>query len=439
MKRTSVWQLGLLLPWIVASTAFHRPFSDNSYLWHVRAGDIQIRQGSVLTADPFSYPMGGTAWRTQSWLADNLYSWLDGLLGLTAAPLVVATSGAVFFALLALIAFRENRSLISTVVFLVASTLLFAAFLNPRPVILSFPLMAATVLVDRERRLGWTAPLIVWIWASVHGSFIIGLAYLGFRVIARGMTVRRFLSLVAVAVPTLLTAHGWGVIEVLVAFVGNRAAVDLMTEWQAPDLVSLPFLPLLLGVYVLIYLGRSGRLARADWWIIVPFFALSLTAQRAAPPAWIALAPILSRLPVPLPARATLSPAVARTLGLLMIVVPLVLPFRDDVDESRFPVEAATHLTSERVFHDDASGGWLIYTQWPERKVYIDDRAEMYGERIALMAELRDGRGDWEQEFGMLGISEVLLNPEFPLVRILRMAGWNEVYEDENFVVLRTD
>ena len=58
-----------------------RPIRDNSFLWHIRAGDLQLTSGEVLTTDPFSFTMAGEPWRTQSWLADLLYGSLEQASG----------------------------------------------------------------------------------------------------------------------------------------------------------------------------------------------------------------------------------------------------------------------------------------------------------------------------------------------------------------------
>ena len=87
LERFSIWHAALLLPWVIASYGFARTFNDNSYLWHVRAGDWQLESGRVLNADPFSFTMQGEPWRTQSWLAELLYSPLDAALGFLAALL----------------------------------------------------------------------------------------------------------------------------------------------------------------------------------------------------------------------------------------------------------------------------------------------------------------------------------------------------------------
>ena len=53
--RVSVGHIALAVPIIAAVISGRIPVRDNSYLWHVRAGTLQIDLGRVLTEDPFSF------------------------------------------------------------------------------------------------------------------------------------------------------------------------------------------------------------------------------------------------------------------------------------------------------------------------------------------------------------------------------------------------
>ncbi len=37
---------------------------DNSFLWHIRAGSVQLADERVITSEPFSFTMQGVPWRT---------------------------------------------------------------------------------------------------------------------------------------------------------------------------------------------------------------------------------------------------------------------------------------------------------------------------------------------------------------------------------------
>src|SRR5690606_39414292 len=131
----TIWHAALFLPWVVAAVSLRRTFNDNSYMWHVRAGDLQIADGAVITTDPFSYTMLGTPWRTQSWLAELAYSRIDDVAGLDGARVLVTLLAALLFVLLGLIAYRQSRSVISVALYPVGRPLLEEIIMIPLYVI----------------------------------------------------------------------------------------------------------------------------------------------------------------------------------------------------------------------------------------------------------------------------------------------------------------
>ena len=74
-RRFSLAHLVLVVPWVALVIDAWAPIRDNSFLWHIRAGELQASAGEVLVADPFSFTMLGERWLTQSWLAELLYGW----------------------------------------------------------------------------------------------------------------------------------------------------------------------------------------------------------------------------------------------------------------------------------------------------------------------------------------------------------------------------
>ena len=66
-----------LVPFFLVAVIVAAPIRDNSFLWHVRAGTIQLDSLRVLTEDPFSLTFTGTPWRTQSWWMEFLYAHLE--------------------------------------------------------------------------------------------------------------------------------------------------------------------------------------------------------------------------------------------------------------------------------------------------------------------------------------------------------------------------
>ncbi len=155
------------------------PMRDNSFLWHIRAGELQTVAGQVLTADPFSFTMHGEPWLTQSWLAELLYSWGERNWGLGFVPPMMLLMTSITFLGIGLIAYRRSRSVSGTAVVLILSTVLLLSFSGAETGHLLLCLFVLVILAWERPSARWTVPFLFWIWASMHGSFILGLAYVG--------------------------------------------------------------------------------------------------------------------------------------------------------------------------------------------------------------------------------------------------------------------
>jgi hypothetical protein len=437
-RRFSFSQLVLVIPWVALAIDAWAPIRDNSFLWHIRAGELQAGAGEVLVADPFSFTMLGEPWLTQSWLAELLYSWGERNWGLGFVPPMLLVLSSITFLAIGLLAYRRSRSTSATAIVVGLSTLLLISFLVPRPVLFSFALFALVILAWDRRSTRWTVPLLFWIWASVHGSFAIGLVYVGLTIIAEA-DWRAVPTAVAAGLATFATAHGLGVIRILFEFSEAGPALALLSEWRRPELWSIVFAPFLIGIGIIIWGAVRGRVTPRHVWLLAPFLLLAFSATRAVPPAWIALVPLISVSLAGLrvgEARRFSSPA-AVVFALVVFIMPLLLASDASIDVERFPVAAAAELDDVPTFHDDRAGGYLIWAEGPDRLVFLDDRAELYGERMAEFVEIRDLERDWRPVFERDGIEQVLLQADQELIGELEAAGWAVAYEDEFYVVLR--
>jgi hypothetical protein len=437
-RRFSLAHLALLVPFVALVIDAWAPIRDNSFLWHVRAGELQMNAGEVLTADPFSFTMLGERWLTQSWLAELLYSWGESNWGLGFVPPMMLLLSSITFLGIALTAFRRSRSEWSTAIVVALTTLLMISFLVPRPVLFSLALFVLVVAAWDRPSTRWTIPFLFWIWASVHGSFAIGLVYLGLTIVME-WDWKALPTVIIAGLATFFTAHGVGVLEFLLDFSEAGPALALLSEWRRPEILSVVFAPFLIGVALIVVGAFRQRIGARHLIVLVPFLLLALSATRAVPPAWIALVPLMGTAMAGLAvgARRRFSMRAAIVFGLVVLITPRFIISDGSIDEGRFPVAAAAELAEVRTFHDDSAGGYLIWAQGPERLVYIDDRAELYGERMMEYVEVRDLERDWEPVFERDGIEQVLLRGDEELIDELEAASWSRTYEDEEFVVLR--
>ena len=444
MDRLRIAHLRLLIPFVVVAWRAGLPIGDNSFLWHVRAGTLQLETGEVLRADPFSFTALGEAWRTQSWLLELGYGWLENTTGgIGWVPIMKFVFMALTLVLLGLVLHQVGGR---------RSALTFAGLLlliwqgTPfgvaRPALFGFLLLAAVVAVPHMRpRPLWLLPVLFWLWASVHGMFAVGLGYL----FLDGLRRKSRKQLIAVAVSglaTALTAHGLGVWWIVLQFLRNRGALELISEWQPPDF-SNPFLvPLLLVILGLITAAALRRISPRDLWVVLPFVAFGLLAERNVWPAVIVLAPFAWRGAgaIPRAERTARAEAYLVNWGIAAAlvavgVIGLVQPV--ELNEQRFPTrQAVAAIEPGPLFNGSAVGGYLIYADWPDIAVFIDDRAELYGEEGFRRFHDTKSGVDVEETFAELGIRQVLVSSDWPVVGYLELLGWEYRYQDGHFAVM---
>ena len=438
-RRYSVAHLVLIIPWVALVIDAWAPIRDNSFLWHIRAGELQARAGAVLTEDPFSFTMLGEPWLTQSWLAELLYSWGEDVSGgLGFVPLMLLATTTVAFVAIGLFSHRQSGSVTSTAIVLLLSVVLMISFLVPRPVVFSFALFGLAILAWDDPRLRWALPFVFWVWASVHGSFAIGLAYVGLSLIAE-REWRWLPTAIVSGLVTLATAHGLGVVRMLIDFTAASDTLGLLSEWQRPSLSDPVFIPFLVGLAIVVQGLVRRTLPLRRLWVVVPFALMGMTSLRAVPPAWLGIAPSVAMALGPLRVGTSrrLSTVPSAVFALAVLALPFLVRGEGGLSESRFPVAATAGLADVPTFHDDRVGGYLIWERGPEFLVFIDDRAELYRERMAEFVAVRDGEQPWEPVFERDGIEQVLLPAGSDLAAEIAAAGWVTVHEDEDYVLLR--
>lgn len=430
-----------LVPLLIVGILAAGDIRDNSFLWHIRAGAAQKASGSVLTQDVFSFTELGTSWRTQSWLAELFYSGAESLMSsLDWVNWMILGVAGLTILFIGLAVYHSVPSPITGSVVLLVMVWLLAPFLQPRPVIFSFAFLAALVVVLQHReRVGWLVIPIIWVWAGMHGSWVIG-GLLVFLECIR-TSDRKLFKVGAVAlVSTLATAHGLGTWQILLDFFGSQEALDQMQEWQPPDfggIYQMPYVGLIVGVIV----GAvRGKIRTRDLVVIVPFLFLGMTSRRTVVPAAIVLVPWAAMaLPAFRVPRSSTRPAVAvgaAALVGLLAFAPMASSTVGTLYPKRFPsADALAAIEGKNAFYDDGVGGYLIYAQWPDRLVWIDDRGELHGaERLMELSTAR--AGNYVEVFDEYGFDAALVKPDWSLTDRLIDDGWIVTYEDPEFVVL---
>ena len=106
-------------------------------------------------------------------------------------------------------------------------------------------------------------------------------------------------------------------------------------------------------------------------------------------------------------------------------------------DAKRFPVSAVDYLQQHHVqgplLSPDSWGGYLIYRFYPEGKVVLDDRHDLYGEDfLKSYLKLLHAEPGWEEFLRQHPANCALVPKDSALANLFTgMPGWHKIYSDE--------
>ena len=183
-----------ILPLLMVAAAFllgAQELFDADVWWHLRSGQLILRERLVPSLDPFTFTSADRSWINLHWLFQVMLAVAFAAGGVRG--IVVATAVVCAGAIVAVLILRDLRwpTWLVTLCWLPALALMSARFV-PRPEIFSVLWMALylTILlkVDVKPGLAWFLPLIQVLWVNTHGLFVFGpmilAAYLAERLTA---------------------------------------------------------------------------------------------------------------------------------------------------------------------------------------------------------------------------------------------------------------
>jgi hypothetical protein len=411
---------------------------------------------------------------------------LDDWFGLTGIVVLSALLLASAFTLVLTESVRRGEMLAAGLVMAALALAASAMHWITRPHLFTYLLLAVWVFqleafMRGEERRWWIFPLLMLLWANLHGMFILGLLAFAMSLIGwawehllerrdspvsgRGLLFIGFFSVLA----TFLTPSGFHLWETIFNLAGASPFITGMTvEYRPADFHNpgtWPFLILLGAILATSALsGRKLGMARAlqlaGWTLI------GLYSARNIPLAAIALAPIGAELlsawireSSALAGLARLSRDLERierdlrgwfwaVTGVLLCLVLLSLGVSLAFDgqpyqflPERFPVVAVDWLETNppqgRMFNEFDWGGYLLYRLWPEQKIFMDGHTHIYGDTLSreYVVVLACAPG-WEAILEKYQVEWAILRADNLLAVALQQSGWRETYRDETAVVL---
>lgn len=408
--------LALLLA-AVAFTSWFTPLEDRDFFWHLKTGEWIWQNGTLPSADPFTYttPADLTVMQrftlTSYWVSQVTYHLVTQGLGLGGVLLLnLLVVGAL---LLAVYRGREGDDLVFLGLMVLFLCLL-RLFPMERPQAFSFALFAALLAAVARLRgapagrrfLVWTAAVacLMLLWANVHGAYLLGQAVLALHAAVDGFAFvrsrpgspereRHRLLAVAAAIglaASLLNPNGWNAVAYLRPL--PAAVLSANIEYQSPlflfrelhlESVAVYGLFLLLCIPGLVSRRRAADLPGTA--IILLLGLYSIRQSRYLPFFCIAALPVIGRGLSGMRGIAwirALVVAVACAAGLAVLWENRgnvgTTRRAGWVNESLLPVRAADFVLASQpqgnLFNSYGWGGYLIWRLGPARKVFIDGR-----------------------------------------------------------------
>ena len=389
-----------------------RPIYDPDFWWHLKTGEIMVENGGWLQFDPFTFSGDGVVSARETLILKGYWLWqlaaygfysFFGFNGIFLLNLLTlgAMAGVVIQQLRR---FQVGYPLIALLLSL-GFYLLRAHYPLERPQIISFllatMLLALLARVREGRPLGWTLPLLMLLWANLHGGFVVGVLIL--LCFAAGAVLeyrhdlprlRHLLGWTSVGIAaSLLNPTGALVFFELINFqssVLQQGVMEYQSTWAALQQgYGYIVILWLLIVFYAVGVWSARRLYWPDLMVAIFLVIFSVAYIRNIGFFAIAMLPSIGfYLQQGARRRQVVFPSLAPGLLLaLCSILLLCFSYNDWQDRQRqgagpvrsiYPEQAIAFLRDSglqgRMFNSYEYGGYLLWRLYPQRQVFIDGR-----------------------------------------------------------------
>lgn len=455
-----------------------RNATDPDLWWHLKTGQLIVEQGRVPHSDPFSYTRAGEPWVAHEWLTEVLLYELERTTGWAG---LIVTFSAVTAAAFYLVYLRCGGNTYVAGVAALCAALATIPLWGVRPQILSLLLTSLWLLIlERSERapklLWWTVPLTL-LWVNLHAGFALGLAlsllFLASQWLERALgssqqnaarvgTAALILGLDFLIVP--LNPNGVRLFLYPIETLRSTAMQNYIAEWASPHFHRAeywPFLLIVLSTFAILSWAHMRVRPRDLILLLVSLYA-GLCSIRLIPLFVLIATPILakhfserlekrsarsgSRAPVPLSSlsmRGVFNGLIIAAMAVFAAVhITQVIQRQPQAEAEHFPAAAVAFLQSHSpqgpIFNHYDWGGYLIWKLYPSVRVFIDGRADLYGEEMLhQFADTSQFKGSWQQALERWKIDTVLVPADSPLATGLRsLPAWTISYQDSHAIIL---
>jgi hypothetical protein len=445
---------------------------------HLLTGKYILESQKVPTTEPFAYPYAGRTYVSHEWLTDVVFYLVYSVSGTAGIVLLAGILLATTSFFLYKISTKYNNSKLLILFLVIWGIGITSLNWVTRPHLVSMLFLVIWMgwvdkLVHNEPIAIWRFPVMMLIWANMHGEFIAGILvlcayaagwvwdYLTERDKASVQTGKKiFFALVSSLIATAINPGGLGPWFSIFGFVKNNYLMSRMAESNPPNFQQGPFLVILaMLVFSIAILGiRKEPIPTGKSILLAGFSAMCLIAARnthlyglVAPfvlaGAMVSVAqlnPIKKMESILLKTEKDLKGVLWPVATLLIFsIITLASPITAayKFDKTFFPVDAIEWMKKNpqkgKIFNNLDWGGYIAFNLWPKQSVFIDSMTDVTGEltrEFEIVSTLSSG---WQKILEKYQIELVIMPPDSALARNLQGNNtWVTLYQDNTAIIL---
>ncbi len=487
---------GLLAAWVV-----YFPLTNTDIWWHLAAGREMLQRKAFLYTDPFAFSVSNAKWIDLHWFFQII---VYGLHSLGGAPLLIWTKLSMVFAAVLIISSARKEVWYKLFSAAILSVLLFHArfLVLMRPILITITAMALFIVIlerysksGKSRILLWMIPVQL-VWTNSQGLFILGPVILGCYWLGELMKTifgcagglqsrnrfRHHIRLTA-ALPMLCATtviNPYGIEGALFPFsLFSRIDPSHANIYSRNISENVPLMDLsgpdagyvyaVMAVTALTLISFFVNRKKAQWshvLLTAAFFSLAFMAKRNILLYFFVAAPVLAvNITDSLTALRLRSEKAGRTVAYVCAGVLMILIIHNSVLQARvtghyprhtmispfrIPEKAVEYLQRNpapgAMFNTVRYGGYLIWTLYPSREVFIDGRLiirspKFFADYLAVCGEPEKNFPDLARRYSINHalLPTAVFAQSMPLVKYLyERNDWKVVYADGASILFRT-
>ncbi len=464
--------------------------ANSDTFYDLKTGQYILENFKIPTHDIFSLPAYGADWVPHEWLAQIIFYLVYALGGFFGLIVFCALLGVLTYFILWRLAFKKGANFYLSLLILFILSYLTLELWVPRPQIFSYLSFALLIYFlesyrdkpDKKHLIG--SALAIWFWANTNASFVLGLVIIIFYLFSEAIGSRwrgwsgknlssgdvKKLGIAAagsVALGVFATPSGYP--SLFYSFYVQEVANYLgVLEWKP---ITVFLYKVQAQIFVAMIFLTDAFLA---WWFFFRKESRDMTFLGLV--FGVSLLPFISIRhvgfwPIALFVPAVMSLSVVlkiflarfsdKAFGIFLLVIGIVfisgrllwIP-KSLINEKIIPVKAVDFIKENSIrgplFNLYNEGGYLIFRLWPEDKVFIDGRSEVYrGRPLIEFFTIFGLHPGWEKLADeKYGLNYFLLDSYYypavrkfiePLTHELLKKNFRLVYWDDLTIILVRD